>query len=49
MKEETRVAGPWEFGDRPKVCKNKASVADARERRAELNQEIHAKGPIQAM
>jgi len=46
MKEDTRLEGPWEFGERPKVNRNEDSVKAAREKRALLNQEIHEKGPL---
>ena len=49
MKEDTRLDGPWEFGECPKVNSSKDSVKKARERRAELNKEIHEKGAIKAM
>jgi len=49
MKEETRVAGPWEFGEKPIVKQNQHSVTEAREKRAKLNQEIHEKGPLQSL
>lgn len=49
MKEETRVAGPWEFGEKPIVKQNSHSVAEAKEKRAKLNQEIHEKGPLQSL
>lgn len=49
MKEETRVDGPWEFGSRPVVNQNADSVKRAREKRAELNKEIHEKGPLQSL
>lgn len=40
MKEDTRVAGPWEFGIKPVVKRNVASVAEARENKAQANKEI---------
>lgn len=46
MKEETRLEGPWEFGEAPKVNQNQDSVNKAREKRAKLNAEIHEKGPL---
>lgn len=49
MKVETRIAGPWEFGERPKVTQNADSVRAAKEKRAEANREIHAKGPLAAL
>lgn len=49
MKEETRIAGPWEFGERPKVNQQKDSVAKAKEARALVNAEIAIKGPLQSM
>lgn len=29
MKEDTRIEGPWEFGEKPKVNTNKASLQEA--------------------
>lgn len=40
MKEDTRVEGPYEFGVKPKVNQNAASVKEAHDRRAEANQQI---------
>lgn len=40
MKEETRVAGPWEFGARPKVNQNKASVQATYEQEAEKTKSV---------
>ena len=40
MKEDTRVAGPWEFGARPLSNNNKADVEEKRIARAEENKEI---------
>ena len=40
MKEETRVEGPWEFGERPIVKQNADSVNKGIEKRKELNQLI---------
>ena len=40
MKEDTRVAGPWEFGVRPLSNNNKADVEEKRAVRAEENKEI---------
>ena len=37
MKEDTRIAGPWEFGERPKVNQNSDSVQKSIEKRKELN------------
>ncbi len=44
MKEDTRVAGPWEFGVRPLSNNNKADVEDKRQHRAEENKEILSMG-----
>lgn len=40
MKDDTRIAGPWEFGIKPLVKRNKASVAEARAERADDNKAI---------
>jgi len=49
MKEETRIAGPWEYGEKPKVNRNHHSVLEAREKRAALNKEINDKGALRSV
>jgi len=49
MKEETRIDGPYEFGERPKVNQNADSVQASKDKRALANKEIHEKGPLQAL
>jgi len=49
LKEETRISGPWSFGERPKVNQNADSVKAAKTKRAEANREIHEKGPLAAL
>lgn len=49
MKEETRLEGPWEFGEKPWVKQNAASNAEQEAIRAEKNKRIHEAGPIKAM
>lgn len=49
MKEDTRLEGPFEFGERPKVNQQKDSVEKARLARAELNQRIHEAGPLESL
>lgn len=44
MKEETRIEGPWEYGVKPKVNQNSASVQEANERKASKNREILDQG-----
>lgn len=44
MKEDTRVAGPWEFGVRPLTNNNKADVEEKRAIRAEENKDILSMG-----
>lgn len=49
MKEDTRVKGPWEFGEAPKINQSADSVAKARQARAALNAEIHELGALESM
>lgn len=49
MKEDTRIEGPFSFGDRPKVNQSTDSVKASKDKRAETNKEIHEKGALQAL
>lgn len=49
LKEDTRVAGPWEFGKRPIEKQNKHDVEMQRQQRAEDNKKILEAGPVKAI
>lgn len=49
MKEDTRLDGPWEFGERPVVNQSADSVQANKEKRAQNNKEIQEKGPLLAL
>lgn len=49
MKEETRVAGPWEFGTKPIIKQEVGAIKLKQAQRAELNAQIEQVGTIEAM
>lgn len=49
MKQETRVEGPFEYGVRPVVKRNKESVEEARAKKAETNKQIMEMGAESAI
>lgn len=49
MKEETRVAGPWEFGTRPIIKQEVGAIKLKQAQRAELNAQIEQVGTVAAM